>query len=177
MKATETPILRFLQEPKQFFVPIFQRRYSWEEKHCKQLWEDVLRVGKDDKIKHHFLGSIVYMEQELPVIGAISRYLVIDGQQRLTTLSLLLSALSRSTNEEDSDIGITPKKLSNYYLFNEHEEGELRYKQLLTQGFFCYGGSFHIPWFFVQKKTSFYTNMPQIKGEKTRKIRKMTFLS
>ena len=133
MKATEIPILRFLQEPKQFFVPIFQRRYSWEEKHCKQLWEDVLRVGKDDKIKHHFLGSIVYMEQELLMIGAIPRYLVIDGQQRLTTLSLLLSALSRAIDEGDSDIGITPTKLSNYYLFNEHEEGKLRYKQLLTQ--------------------------------------------
>ena len=133
MKATEIPILRFLQEPKQVFVPIFQRRYSWEEKHCKQLWEDVLRVGKDDKIKHHFLGSIVYMEQELLMIGAIPRYLVIDGQQRLTTLSLLLAALRRAIDDRDSDIGITPTKLSNYYLFNEHEEGTLRYKQLLTQ--------------------------------------------
>ena len=133
MKATEIPILRFLQEPKQFFVPIFQRRYSWEEKNCQQLWNDVLRVGEDNKIKHHFLGSIVYMEQELQAIGTIPRYLVIDGQQRLTTLSLLLSALSRAIKEEDNNIGITPKKLSNYYLFNDQEEGELRYKQLLTQ--------------------------------------------
>ncbi|MXV82677.1 DUF262 domain-containing protein [Candidatus Poribacteria bacterium] len=133
MKANEISILKFLQEPKQFFVPIFQRRYSWEEKHCKQLWEDVIRVGQDDKIKHHFLGSIVYMEQELGMIGAIPRYLVIDGQQRLTTLSLLLSALSRAINGKDSNLGVTPKRLSNYYLFNEHEEGVLRYKQLLTQ--------------------------------------------
>ena len=133
MKATEIPVLRFLQEPKQFFVPIFQRRYSWEEKNCQQLWDDVLRVGKDNQIKHHFLGSIVYMEQELQTIGTIPRYLVIDGQQRLTTLSLLLSALSRAIKEEDNEIGITSKKLSNYYLFNDQEEGALRYKQLLTQ--------------------------------------------
>ena len=59
--------------------------------------------------------------------------LVIDGQQRLTTLFLLLSALSRAIEEQDCDIGITPRRLSNYYLFNSEEEGELRYKQLLTK--------------------------------------------
>ena len=65
--------------------------------------------------------------------GAVQKLLVIDGQQRLTTLSLLLSALSREIEEQDSDIGITPKRLSNYYLFNNEEEGELRYKQILTK--------------------------------------------
>lgn len=133
MKATEKPILEFLRGPKQFYVPIFQRRYSWEQKHCYKLWDDVLRVGENDEIKSHFLGSIVYMEPGVQNIGSVPKYQVIDGQQRLTTLSLLLSALSREIKEEDSDIDITPKKLSNYYLFNDGEDGELRFKQLLTK--------------------------------------------
>ena len=133
MEAIVIPILRFLQGPKQFFIPIFQRRYSWEKQHCQQLWDDVLRIGENDEIKSHFLGSIVYMEPGAQNAGGITKLLMIDGQQRLTTLSLLLSALSRAIKEKDRDIGITPKKLSNYYLFNDEEEGELRYKQLLTQ--------------------------------------------
>lgn len=135
MKATEKPILKFLEGPKQFFVPIFQRRYSWEQKNCQQLWTDVLNAGEDDKMAWHFLGSIVYLEPEVQNTGSLSEYLVIDGQQRLTTLSLLLLALSRSIREEDDDIGITPNQISNYYLFNnEVDKEELRHKLRLTKG-------------------------------------------
>lgn len=133
MEAIVTPMLRFLQGPKQFFIPIFQRMYSWEEKHCQRLWDDILRIGENPDISSHFLGSIVYMEPGAQNTGAVQKLLVIDGQQRLTTLSLLLSALSREIEEQDSDIGITPKRLSSYYLFNNEEDGELRYKQLLTK--------------------------------------------
>ena len=134
MKATEKPILKFLEGPKQFFVPIFQRRYSWEQKNCQQLWTDVLNAGEDDKMAWHFLGSIVYLEPEVQNTGSLSEYLVIDGQQRLTTLSLLLLALSRLIKEEDN-IGITPNQISNYYLFNnEVEREELRHKLRLTKG-------------------------------------------
>ena len=133
MEAIVTPILRFLQGPKQFFIPIFQRMYSWEEQHCQRLWDDILRIGENPDISSHFLGSIVYMEPGAQNTGAVQKLLVIDGQQRLTTLSLLLSALSRAIEEQDCDIGITPRRLSNYYLFNNEEEGELRYKQLLTK--------------------------------------------
>ena len=66
-------------------------------------------------------------------MGSVPKYTVIDGQQRLTTLSLLLLALSREINE-DTNIGITPQELSNDYLFNEGETGELRLKLLLTKG-------------------------------------------
>ncbi len=135
MKATEKPILKFLEGPKQFFVPIFQRRYSWEQKNCYQLWTDVLNAGEDEKMQWHFLGSIVYLEPEVQNTGSLSEYLVIDGQQRLTTLSLLLLALSRSIKEEDNDIGITPNQISNYYLFNnEVESEELHHKLRLTKG-------------------------------------------
>ena len=133
MEATVTPLLRFLQGPKQFFIPIFQRRYSWEEHHCRQLWDDILRIGENDEILSHFLGSIVYMEPRLQPVTAVRQLLVIDGQQRLTTLSLLLSALSRAIDEDGSEIDISPRRLSNYYLFNAEEENEFRYKQLLTR--------------------------------------------
>lgn len=133
MEATVTPLLRFLQGPKQFFIPIFQRRYSWEERHCKQLWDDILRIGANDEVLSHFLGSIVYMEPRLQPVTAVRQLLVIDGQQRLTTLSLLLSALSRAIDEDSSEIDISPRRLSNYYLFNAEEEDEFRYKQLLTR--------------------------------------------
>ena len=132
MQAKETNFLRFLQVPNQFRIPIFQRRYSWEEQHCNKLWQDILRVGQDDEIPSHFLGSIVYIEPGIQNVSAVSESLVIDGQQRLTTLSLLLLALSRVIGEPDSEIGITPKQISNYYLFNADEDGELRYRQLLT---------------------------------------------
>ena len=133
MDAAVIPILRFLQGPKQFFIPIFQRMYSWETSHCQQLWKDVVRIGENPDISSHFLGSIVYMEPGSQNVSAVRQLLVIDGQQRLATLSLLLSALGKAVAERDIDIGIDPKRLSNYYLFNAEEEGELRYKQLLTK--------------------------------------------
>lgn len=133
MQAKETSFLRFLRVPNQFRIPIFQRRYSWEEQHCEQLWRDVLRIGQDDNVSSHFLGSIVYIEPNgSQNISAVSELLVIDGQQRLTTLSLLLLALSKTIRKSGSEIGITPRQISNYYLFNADEDGELRYRQLLT---------------------------------------------
>ena len=132
MQAKETSFLRFLRVPNQFRIPIFQRRYSWEEQHCEKLWQDVLRIGQNDEISSHFLGSIVYIEPGSQNVSAVSELLVIDGQQRLTTLSLLLLALSRTIGELGAEIGITPKQISNYYLFNADEDGELHYKQLLT---------------------------------------------
>ena len=107
--------------------------YSWDKHHCQQFWKDVVRVGENPDISSHFLGSIVYMEPAPQNIGAVRQLLVIDGQQRLTTLSLLLSALGKAVEDQGIDIGITPKRLSNYYLFNADEEDELRYKQLLTK--------------------------------------------
>ena len=129
MKASEANLLRFLDSTKQFQVPIFQRRYSWERRHCKQLWEDIWRVGKNEEIPSHFLGSIVSIEDSSPTVP---RFLVIDGQQRLTTLALLLSALGRAIEAKNVNSRIDRNRLEGYYLFNDREDGELRYKQLLT---------------------------------------------
>ena len=130
MKANEENLLKFLDGTKQFMLPIYQRRYSWEKEQCDQLWDDVLRVGQNENIKSHFLGSIVSREE---ASTRVQRLLVIDGQQRLTTLSLLLSVLGRAIEAENADFPISRNQIEGYYLFNEKEDGELRYKQLLTE--------------------------------------------
>ena len=130
MKANEENLLKLLDGTKQFILPIYQRRYSWEKEQCDQLWDDVLRVGEDENIQSHFLGSIVSREE---VSTRVQQLLVIDGQQRLTTLSLLLSALGRAIEEKNADFSISRNQIEGYYLFNEKEDDELRYKQLLTE--------------------------------------------
>lgn len=96
MKATEAKLLTFLQKSPQFVIPIYQRTYSWTEKECRQLWEDILRAGRDPAISVHFIGSIVYIEEGLSQVSLQAPLLVIDGQQRLTTMSLLLAAPARA---------------------------------------------------------------------------------
>ena len=95
MKASAEPFLPFLHKAAQFVIPIYQRNYSWDEKQCQQLWEDVLRIGSNDPIPLHFIGSIVYVQGAHSSVSVGSPLLVIDGQQRLTTLTILLIALAR----------------------------------------------------------------------------------
>jgi len=59
MKATEAKLLAFLKKSPQFVIPIYQRSYSWTDKECRQLWDDILRAGEDDEIAAHFIGSVV----------------------------------------------------------------------------------------------------------------------
>ena len=93
------PGLTFLGNAPRFIIPIYQRAYSWEEKECRQLWRDILAAGRDPDIKAHFVGSIVYIEEGLSAISKRSPHLVIDGQQRLTTITLLLSALAEAVGD------------------------------------------------------------------------------
>ena len=65
MKATEANLLKFLKNAPQFIIPIYQRNYSWTEEQCHQLWLDLLRAGRNDKVAGHFIGSIVYIERGL----------------------------------------------------------------------------------------------------------------
>ena len=94
MKANEANLLVFLKKSPQFVIPIYQRTYSWTGKECRQLWNDILRTGKDDALSAHFVGSIVYIEKGLSQVSSQSPLLVIDGQQRLTTVTLILAALA-----------------------------------------------------------------------------------
>jgi uncharacterized protein with ParB-like and HNH nuclease domain/predicted transport protein len=133
MKATEAKLLEFLKKSPQFVIPIYQRTYSWTERECRQLWDDILRAGRNDAVSAHFVGSIVYVEKGLYQVSSQSPLLVIDGQQRLTTVTLLTEALARVLGDSEPLDGFSAKKLRNYYLLNPLEDGERRYKLVLSQ--------------------------------------------
>ena len=133
MKATEAKLLDFLKKSPQFVIPIYQRTYSWTEKECRQLWDDIVRCGSSEKIAVHFVGSIVYVESGLSQITHQAPLLVIDGQQRLTTVSLLLAALAKAVAESEPFDGFSRRKIKNYYLLNPEESGERHFKLLLSQ--------------------------------------------
>jgi uncharacterized protein with ParB-like and HNH nuclease domain/predicted transport protein len=133
MKATEAKLLEFLKKSPQFVIPIYQRTYSWTERECLQLWNDILRTGRSDEVSAHFIGSIVYVEKGLYQVSSQSPLLVIDGQQRLTTVTLLIEALARAVGDSEPLDGFSAKKLRSYYLQNPLEDGERRYKLILSQ--------------------------------------------
>ena len=133
MKATEVRLLEFLKKSPQFVIPVYQRTYSWTEREFRQLWDDIVRTGKNDAIAAHFVGSIVYIEQGLYQVSSQSLLLVIDGQQRLTMVMLILEALAKRLGGEEPVDGFSAKKLRNYYLLNPLEEDERGFKLLLTQ--------------------------------------------
>jgi uncharacterized protein with ParB-like and HNH nuclease domain/predicted transport protein len=133
MKATEANFLAFLQKSTQFIIPIYQRTYSWTEKQCRQLWEDIIRAGANDDIAVHFIGSIVYVEQDLSQVSHQSPLLVIDGQQRLTTLSLLIEAMARVIGDREPVKGFSAAKLRAYFLTNPLESDDRFFKLLLSQ--------------------------------------------
>jgi len=133
LKATEARLLEFLKKSPQFIIPIYQRTYSWTERECRQLWDDIMRTGLNDNISAHFIGSIVYIEKGLYHVTSQPPLFVIDGQQRLTTVTLILEALAlRLGNSEPVD-GFSAKKLRSYYLLNPLGDGERGFKLLLTR--------------------------------------------
>jgi hypothetical protein len=134
MNAQDLPLTQLLDGAKQFIVPIFQRDYSWGTKHCQQLWNDILRVGGDSNVRAHFLGSVVYIAAE-DNQAAIPRWLVIDGQQRLTTVTLLLTALRDRLNTHPSDDEALPsaEEVEDRFLRNRHGKGERRSKVMLRR--------------------------------------------
>jgi uncharacterized protein with ParB-like and HNH nuclease domain len=92
MKAIDRPFTKIINGTTQFVIPVFQRDYNWTEANCDQLWKDVVRIASDPAERGHFLGSLVYVSTGDSSAG-FTRWLLIDGQQRLTTLTLLLTAL------------------------------------------------------------------------------------
>ena len=133
MKATEAKLLDFLKKSPQFVIPIYQRTYSWTERECRQLWDDIVRTGKNRSVSAHFVGSIVYVEKGLYSVSSQSPLLVIDGQQRLTTVTLLIEALARAIGDDEPLEGFSSTKLRGYYLLNTMEAGERKYKLVLSQ--------------------------------------------
>lgn len=132
MDAGKESLLYFLSQNQQLSIPIYQRKYSWTDKECKQLLEDILRVGKSDE-SNHFIGSIVYMNQKGHIASPINKLMIIDGQQRVTTITLLISAIVDFLNKNPNDNIMPPENLISYYLLNDRERGQTRYKLILTQ--------------------------------------------
>jgi len=138
MKATETRLFKFLQKSAQFIIPIYQRQYSWTHSQCEQLFKDIVHAGST-KLEAHFIGSVVYVERGLYSHSDVPQLLIIDGQQRLTSTTLLIAALTREIQKRYNDgienivDGTNAKKLKKYYLCNDAEDGSLFYKLILTK--------------------------------------------
>ena len=132
MKATEANLLEFLSVRKQLVIPIYQRTYSWTRSQCQQLWQDILRVATDETIPAHFIGSVVYIQEGIYHATSAQQMLVIDGQQRLTTVSLILLAIANTIDDEQAQL-INSATIRDYYLFNNLMKGEQKYKIMLTQ--------------------------------------------
>ena len=134
MQARDVFLTQLMQGPKQFLVPIFQRTYSWKEVHCAQLYKDIIQAGKSGQVQSHFIGSVVLIPNQ-QMMAAIPQWQVIDGQQRLTTITLLIAAMVQRARELGLEtIAATPLAgIADYYLTNSFGDGVLRYKLLLSK--------------------------------------------
>ena len=139
MKAVDANLLELLKKCTQFVVPIYQRAYSWGEPECNQLWEDIVRAGTRNDLAKHFTGSIVYIEKDQGTNTAAEPDLIIDGQQRVTTVTLLLAALadhldSMPEGEREPVNGFAPEKIRGLYLTNVYESDDAYFKLILSKG-------------------------------------------
>lgn len=141
MKALDYELTKFLSTEAQFSVPIYQRKYSWKKENCLKLLDDIIKVANDDGRPCHFIGSVLYLAKDSSMhASAVKEYLVIDGQQRLTTISILLLALGdytalkfKNNLEEYKKAATNLDKISRKYLLNEDESGDLYYKVKLNK--------------------------------------------
>lgn len=132
MRAKETNFLKLMESQfNQYIVPIYQRTYSWGEKQCQVLWEDIIRISKKKNSDRHFIGSTVcYKSDEIDLPGQIKKEIIIDGQQRITTLSLLMIAIARTYKKNGQENVATVIRKN--YLINEDGKDDERYKLLPT---------------------------------------------
>ncbi|GAA7840277.1 DUF262 and DUF1524 domain-containing protein [Helicobacter pylori] len=127
MKAGEATLLGFFEENQnnQFVIPIYQRLYSWEKEQCKQLWDDIIKIGGNDKMNGHFIGSILYVLDGNT--HSNNPLLIIDGQQRLTTITLLFIALRDRSSDE------AKRKKMESYLINSDKDGDKKFRLILSE--------------------------------------------
>ena len=132
MDAIKGNINSILNGFKQFIIPVYQRTYSWKIEQCYRLWNDIVDMQKKNRIGH-FVGSIVNVtEQAMPT--GVQKYMIIDGQQRMTTLTLLLIALRDYGYENKDKVDINPQIINGMCIQNDYSSGLDKYKMLLTQG-------------------------------------------
>ncbi len=126
MKADATTLLEFFKQTQtnQFVIPIYQRVYSWKKEQCKQLWDDIIKIGGNDKMNGHFIGSILYVRDDNTHSSPL---LIIDGQQRLTTITLLFIALRNHSSDE------VKRKEIESYLINSDKDGDKKFRLILSE--------------------------------------------
>ncbi|MGL2856823.1 GmrSD restriction endonuclease domain-containing protein [Helicobacter pylori] len=126
MDAEATTLLEFFKQTQtnQFVIPIYQRLYSWKKEQCEQLWDDIIKIGGNDKMNGHFIGSILYARVD---DTHSSPLLIIDGQQRLTTITLLFIALRNRSSDE-----VKRKKIESY-LINSDKDGDNKFRLILSE--------------------------------------------
>ncbi len=135
MKADTIKILDFIgkSQERQFVIPIYQRLYGWKKEQCEQLWDDIIKIGGNDKANGHFIGSILYVQDSVYTTKH-NEFLIIDGQQRLTTITLLLIALRNHLSEEVEILEkFSRKKIENRYLINRDEDGDKKFRLILLE--------------------------------------------
>ncbi|WP_231211082.1 DUF262 and DUF1524 domain-containing protein [Helicobacter pylori] len=126
MEADATTLLNFIKDNQknQLVIPIYQRVYSWEKEQCKQLWDDIVKTGGNDQMNGHFIGSILYVLDS--ITHSNNALLIIDGQQRLTTIMLLLIALRDHWSDKRKDI-------EDHYLINSDKDGDKKFRLILSE--------------------------------------------
>ena len=133
MEAKNTTFRELIEGNKQFIIPVFQRDYAWKEENWRQLWDDIMRTGSIGG-GGHFVGSIVHVPES--TLASMTTNLVVDGQQRLTTLTVLCSALRDHIEENQvQSTGDIPsaEAVNESYLVNRHRQGDERYKIALRR--------------------------------------------
>ncbi|WP_231228714.1 DUF262 and DUF1524 domain-containing protein [Helicobacter pylori] len=135
MVAEATPLLNFIEgnQKNQLVIPIYQRLYSWEKEQCKQLWDDIIKIGGNDKMDGHFIGSILFVHDG-PYSTSHNELLIVDGQQRLTTITLLLTALRDHLNDEYEFLEkFSCQKIESDYLINSDKDGDKKFRLILSE--------------------------------------------
>lgn len=101
MKATSANLLSIIKGPKQFIIPIYQRTYSWLLPQCNKLFNDILKISTNESMQGHFIGSVVYFQESIHTVSDVPKLLIIDGQQRLTTVTLIVIALAEFIRDNE----------------------------------------------------------------------------
>lgn len=118
MKANETKVDKFLATNETTFaIPVYQRNYDWNLVQCKQLLFDIIETGKNEKVNAHFIGSIVYVHDDVYTASGLTELTIIDGQQRLTTITLIFIALYRLAQQLENPTLVS--RIHKTYLINE----------------------------------------------------------
>src|SRR3972149_10646053 len=130
MQAKETKLQDIIEGTKQYVIPLFQRTYSWTNKDWEILWKDLVELCEAENPRTHFIGSIVNMPT-VSVPEGVAKYMLIDGQQRLTTVFILLTLLRNKARENQNQE--FAEEINNTLLVNPYKKDNDFFKLMPTQ--------------------------------------------